>query len=135
MIRRYSELCQLETFSERYSYLALCGNVGEETFGSERFLNQTFYRSYEWRALRHQIIVRDNGCDLGLDGYEIHEGLYIHHLNPMTVANVRERDPTILDPEYLITTTLETHNAIHYGDPKLLVHRYTERRAGDTKLW
>jgi hypothetical protein len=134
-IRSYSELCQLKTFAERYEYLALRGSVGNATFGSERFLNQAFYRSHEWQVLRHRIIVRDNGCDLGVEGYEIHTRLYIHHLNPMTVVSIRERDSSILNPEFLITTTHDTHNAIHYGDPKLLVHRYVERRAGDTKLW
>jgi hypothetical protein len=134
-IRTYSELCQLSTFQERYLYLALRGEVGESTFGSERFLNQAFYRSHEWQNLRHQIIVRDQGCDLGIIGHEINDRLYIHHMNPMTVVNVRERDASILDPQFLITTTHDTHNAIHYGDPNLLAHRYVERRAGDTKLW
>jgi hypothetical protein len=98
-------------------------------------MNQMFYRSREWRNLRSQIIVRDNGCDLGFDGYELHEPVYIHHLNPMTVADVESSDPSILDPDNLISVALRTHNAIHYGSADLLPRPHVERRPGDTKLW
>lgn len=133
--RRYSELIRLQTFEERFEYLSLRGTVGRETFGFDRYLNQMFYRSNEWRRLRSQIIVRDNGCDLGMDGYDIHESAYIHHLNPMTVADVESSDPSILDPDNLISVTLRTHNAIHYGSADLLPRKLVERRPGDTKLW
>ena len=134
-IRTYSELQSLNTLEDRFRYLSLRGKVGETTFGFDRYMNQMFYTSREWRQIRHQVILRDQGCDLGIDGYEIHKGLVIHHLNPMTVNNIRNGDPEILDPEFLITTTLLTHNAIHYGDEKLLPHVVVERRRGDTKLW
>lgn len=135
MIRTYLELRRLETFEERYKYLALRGVVGNSTFGFERYLNQRFYTSKQWRDLRHHIIVRDNGCDLGIDGYEIHERVIIHHMNPMTVEQVIDGDIDILDPNLLITTTHKTHNAIHFGDEKLLPRRLAPREPGDTKLW
>lgn len=134
-VRSYSELRRLETFEDRYRYLALRGIVGESTFGFDRYLNQEFYRSTEWRNARSAIIVRDQGCDLGIDGYEIHNRLYIHHMNPMTVRDIVDGDPSILDPEFLITTTHKTHNAIHYGDERMLSRPLVERHAGDTKLW
>lgn len=134
-IRTYSELRCLETLEDRFKYLALNGRVGDQTFGFDRWINQKFYQSHEWRQVRRHIILRDQGCDLGVDGYEIHKGLYIHHLNPMTKADIVEGDESILDPEFLITTTLMTHNAIHYGDEKLLPRTLIERRPGDTKLW
>jgi hypothetical protein len=133
--RSYSEVLKLRTFEERFHYLSLRGNVGEATFGFDRYLNQQFYTSKEWRDLRHHIIVRDNGCDLGIDGYEIHDAIYIHHLNPMTVAQIESGDPRILDPDNLISVTHRTHNAIHYGDERLLPGKLIERRPGDTKLW
>lgn len=135
MARRYSELRRLETLEERYKYLALHGQVGDITFGFDRYLNQAFYRSTEWRNIRNYVIVRDNGCDLGIDGYEIHDKIYIHHMNPMNVADIVEGDPSILDPEFLIAVTHRTHNAIHYGDEGLLPRKLVERRPGDTKLW
>lgn len=134
-IRTYSELRSLDTLEDRFSYLSLRGKVGETTFGFDRFMNQMFYTSREWRQVRQRVILRDQGCDLGIDGYEIHRGLVIHHLNPMTIDNIRNSDPEILDPEFLITTTLLTHNAIHYGDEKLLPQVVVERRRGDTRLW
>ena len=134
-IRTYTELKRLHTFEERYKYLALRGNVGESTFGFDRYINQQFYRSTQWRQLRHQVIARDVGCDLGFDGYEIHSQLVIHHMNPMTVESITLGDSDILDPEFLITTTHQTHNAIHYGDSNLLRKPHVERRSGDTKLW
>lgn len=134
-VRTYSELRRLETFQERFDYLVLRGVVGEATFGFDRWMNQDFYRSKEWSLTRRDVIARDLGCDLGVEGYEVHDRLYIHHLNPMTIADLREGDPSVLDPEYLIATTHRTHNAIHYGDAKLLRQPFVERRVGDTKLW
>lgn len=135
MIRSYSDLRRLETLEERYKYLALRGNVGESTFGFDRYVNQLFYQSSQWRRVRQDVILRDNGCDLGIEDYEIHKGLYIHHMNPMTLADIRSGDPEILDPEYLITVSFKTHNAIHYGDERLLPRGPIERKPGDTKLW
>ena len=134
-IRTYSELRKLETIQERFEYLKLRGRVGDQTFGYDRWINQKFYTSTQWRHIRSHIIARDLGCDLGIEGYEIHGGLYIHHLNPMTKADIVEGDDSILDPEFLITTTLVTHNAIHYGDAKQLPRLLVERKPGDTKLW
>jgi len=134
-IRTYSELRRLETFKERYNYLKLRGVVGDPTFGFDRYMNQQFYASSQWRDIRNQIIVRDEGCDLGIRGYEIHNRLVIHHMNPMTVTDIVHGDPSILDPEFLITTTHITHNAIHYGDESLLPRVPVQRRPGDTKLW
>ena len=134
-LRTYSELRQHKDIMDRYQYLKLRGQVGEMTFGFDRYMNQMFYRSAEWKKVRQEVIWRDQGCDLGIEGYEIHSGLYIHHLNPMTVADIRDGNADILDPEFLITTTLPTHNAIHYGDEKQLPGVLVERRRGDTKLW
>lgn len=134
-IRRYSELRRLETFDERFRYLALHGSVGRSTFGSDRYVNQLFYTSRQWRSVRREVIVRDQGCDLGIEGFEIHKGLYIHHMNPMTLRDIAEGNPEILDPEFLITVSHSTHNAIHYGDERLLPRQPVERRPGDTKLW
>ena len=136
MIRRcYSELRRIDTFEERYRYLSVQGRVGSSTFGFDRYINQQFYTSREWRQLRHHVIARDLACDLGIEGYEIHDTIIIHHMNPMTVEDVEHGDPSILDPEFLISTTHRTHNAIHYGDERLLPRPLAERRAGDTKLW
>lgn len=135
MIRRYSELRRLSTLRERFEYLRLRGTVGASTFGFDRYVNQKFYQSRQWRQLRNHIIVRDNGCDLGVEGYEIHERLAIHHMNPMTVADISSGDSDILDPEFLIAVAHQTHNAIHYGDERLLPRPLIVRRAGDTKLW
>jgi len=135
MIRSYSELERISTFEERFRYLALRSTVGGATFGHERHMNQRFYRSRQWKQLRDFVISRDGGCDLGIDGYEIYTGLYIHHMNPMTPNDIRHGNDDILDPEYMITTTLRTHNAIHYGDETLLARPFAERRPGDTALW
>lgn len=134
-IRTYSELKVLPTFEERFKYLSLRGRVGAETFGFDRYLNQRFYHSFEWQNTRHSIIVRDLGCDLGVEGYEIHSRLYIHHMNPVTASQLVDGDPSVLDPDFLITTTHQTHNAIHYGDENLLPRKLVVRRPGDTKLW
>ncbi len=133
--RSYSELRRLETFEERYHYLSLRGTVGQSTFGFDRWLNQQFYTGREWRRLRHDIIVRDNGCDLGVDGYELHERIIIHHMNPLTVDDLVHGDDAALNPEFLISVSHKTHNAIHYGDERLLRRPLAPRRAGDTKLW
>lgn len=135
MIRSYSELKRIDTFLERYRYLSLRGVVGESTFGFDRYINQQFYRSSQWRQLRHEIILRDNGCDLGIEGFEIHGKILIHHMNPMSVTDIVDGDNTILDPNFLISVTLKTHNAIHYGDERQLPRKYEPRRPGDTKLW
>lgn len=135
MIRTYSELQGLSSFAERYRYLVLRGQVGAPTFGSERYLNQRFYTSREWKQIRSHVIARDLGCDLGIEGYEIHDRIYIHHMNPMTVEDITHGNDSILDPELLISTTHQTHNAIHYGDEKLLPRSFVDRKPGDTKLW
>jgi hypothetical protein len=134
-VRRYSELRRLETFEERFQYLSLRGHVGESTFGFDRYINQLFYRSREWKQLRNEIVIRDNGSDLGVEGYEIHGALLIHHMNPLTADQIRHRDEQLLDPEFLITTTHRTHNAIHFGDERQLPRPFVPRRAGDTTLW
>lgn len=134
-IRTYSELRRLETFEDRYDYLALNGVVGASTFGFDRYINQQFYHSTQWAQIRHHIIARDLGCDLGVEGFDIHARLIIHHMNPMTPRDIVGADSNILDPEFLITTQHRTHNAIHYGDKRLLPRQLAERRPGDTKLW
>ena len=135
MIRTYSELRRLDTLEERYKYLALHGQVGDITFGFDRYLNQDFYRSTEWRNIRNVVILRDYGRDLGVEGYDIHDRIYVHHMNPMNVEDFTHGDDRILDPEFLISVTHRTHNAIHYGDEGLLPRKFVERRPGDTKLW
>lgn len=135
MIKRYSDLKSLDTFEDRFDYLSLPGIVGESTFGFDRYINQKFYLSREWKDIRHEVIIRDNGCDLGIDGYEINGALLIHHINPMNSNDIIHGEEWILDPEYLITTTKETHNAIHYGDRSILKIQFVERYRGDTKLW
>ena len=114
-IRTYSELVRLPTFKQRYEYLRLGGSVGEDTFGFDRYLNQIFYKSKEWNRIRDQLIIRDHGCDLGLDGYEINDRILIHHMNPITKADILERTEFLLNPDYLISTMKRTHDAIHYG--------------------
>lgn len=135
-VRRYSELRRLDTFEERFRYLSLVGQVGEATFGFDRYINQRFYRSREWKLIRHEVVVRDLGCDLGIEGYEIHGGVLIHHMNPLTPDDIRHgNEEAMLNPEFLITTTHRTHNAIHYGDERLLPRPFVPRRPGDTRLW
>lgn len=134
-IRSYSELKNLDTLEERFDYLKLNGNVGEATFGWDRWINQKFYSSTQWRHIRNHVILRDEGSDLGVKGWEIHGRLYIHHMNPMTVEDITTGDESILDPEFLICVTLRTHNAIHYGDERQLPKVFVERSAGDTRLW
>lgn len=134
-IRKYSELRRLVTFEERYEYLRLKSSVGTSTFGFERYINQQFYTSTQWRQVRTLVIARDLGMDLGVDGYEIYDKVIIHHMNPMTADSIEDGDPDILNPEFLICTTHKTHNAIHYGDASLLAKPFKERTPGDTKLW
>jgi hypothetical protein len=134
-VRSYSELSKITTFRGRYDYLALKGAVGRETFGFDRWINQQFYSSAQWRSLRRQIILRDNGCDLGIDGYEIHRDLAVHHMNPMRQDDIVYGTRKALDPEFLICVSHNTHNAIHFGDATLLAQPYVPRSPNDTKLW
>lgn len=136
IIKTYSELIRLPTFEERYNYLKLDSKIGMETFGFERYLNQRFYRSKEWKALRDEIIVRDHGCDLGIVGYEIYDKIYIHHMNPITADDIRNNTGYLMNPEFLISTTHDTHNAIHYGNSDLLNPCVlVERTKNDTCPW
>jgi len=135
IIRTYSELITFDTFEERFKYLQLNGQVCCETFGSNRYVNQALYRSKEWKCFRDKIIIRDNGCDLGVEGYEIHTHVIIHHLNPITLDDIVNRNPCIFDPDNTICTKLSTHNAIHYGDESLLITVPIERTKNDTCPW
>lgn len=134
-LRTYSELKQLKIFEERYEYLKLDGQVGADTFGFDRYLNQVFYKSPEWRSVRNEVIVRDNGCDLGIEGREIHTKILVHHMNPISKEDILERSDILLNPEYLITTVKRTHDAIHYGDADTLIKDPIERTANDTCPW
>ena len=134
-IRSYSELITIPTFEERFRYLKLDGRVGEETSGFDRYLNQIFYKSNEWLRVRDLVIVRDNGCDLGIEGREIYGRILIHHMNPITIDDITRRSKYLLDPEYLITTVKNTHDAIHYGDESLLIKGPIERSKYDTCPW
>ena len=135
IIRTYSELITLPTFEERFEYLQLNGIVGEDTFGHRRYLNQVFYKTREWRDLRHYVIVRDNGCDLGVEGFDIHGSIHVHHMNPITIEDIENRSEFLLDPEYLISTSDLTHKAISYGDKSLLPLPPIERFRNDTCPW
>lgn len=135
MIRTYSELITFPTFEERYRYLRLEGKVGEDTFGFDRWLNQSFYKDPEWRAIRDKIIIRDNGCDLGIPGREIYSRIIVHHMNPITKDDILSRSAFLLNPEYLICTVKNTHDAIHYGDEGLLIKAPIERTKNDTCPW
>ncbi len=135
MIRRYSELKRLKTFQERYEYLRLRGNVGESTFGFDRHLNQMLYKSRRWREVRERVIIRDNACDLGMEDYDIYDMIIVHHMNPITIEDIQKNKAYIYDSEYLISTTMNTHNAIHFGDSSLLNDLPIERRPGDTIPW
>ena len=134
-IRTYSELSQLATFEERYRYLRLGGRVGKETFGFDRWINQMFYKDPEWLKVRDIVIMRDNGCDLGIEGREIYSRIIVHHMNPITKADILDRSKFLLDPEYLISTVKNTHDAIHYGDESLLITLPIERGKNDTCPW
>lgn len=135
MIKTYSELRRLRTFEERFEYLALGGRVGHETFGRDRYLNQDFYRSAEWKLSRRDAIVRDNGCDLGVPGLEIFDRIIVHHINPITVEDIEMGASCLFDLDNLICTSLATSNALHYGGSTYLMQRPQERRKGDTSLW
>lgn len=133
--RTYSELRRIDDFEERYEYLRIGGGVGRETFGFDRYMNQQFYTSREWKQIRQKVIARDLGCDLGIEDHDIFDQIHVHHMNPMTPDDIKHGNDDILDPEFLISTSHRTHNAIHFGDKNLLPKTMVERRPGDTKLW
>lgn len=136
LIRTYSELSRLSSFEERFKYLKLSGSVGKETFGFDRWINQYFYqRSQEWKRIRDHVIIRDNGCDLGVEGYDIYERIIVHHMNPISTEDFKKQSEFLLDPEFLICTTHFTHNAIHYGDERFLMAVPVERTKFDTCPW
>lgn len=135
IIKSYSELIAFPTFIERYRYLQLGGRVGEETFGFDRWLNQRFYKDPEWLSARDKVIIRDNGCDLGMEGHEIYGKILVHHINPITKEDIMRRSRTLFDPENLICTIKNTHDAIHYGDESLLIIAPTIRTRNDTCPW
>lgn len=135
MNRTYSELIKFSTFRERFLYLQLDGKVGVDTFGHDRYLNQILYSSYEWKRFRREIIIRDNGNDLAMDGFNIVGKVFIHHLNPLTIEDVVKRHSKIFDPDNVICVSMNTHNAIHYGDESLLVLPPVERTPNDTCPW
>lgn len=135
MIRTYSELITIPTFEERFQYLRLDGEVGKETFGFDRYLNQMFYKTKEWLSVRNHVILRDHGCDLAMEGYEIHGRILIHHMNPITKEDILRRSDLLLNPEYLISTIKNTHDAIHYGDESILYSPPVERSMNDTCPW
>lgn len=135
ILRSFRELKNLKTFSERYEYLRLQGSIGRETFGFDRYLNQALYNSLEWKKARDIVILRDNGCDLGMEGYEIHDKILIHHMNPITKEMIIQRDPDIFNPDFLICCSHRTHNAIHYGDENQIPKGPVERRPNDTCPW
>ena len=134
-IRTYTELCKLKSIEERFDYLKLGGVVGEETFGFERWLNQNLYTSPEWRAVRDKVIIRDNGCDLGVEGYEVHGRITVHHINPITKEDILYRFEDVINPEYLISCSSLTHKAIHYGNRDLLPQDLVVRTKNDTCPW
>ena len=135
MIRNYTELSKLQTFEERFNYLKLDGIVGKETFGYDRYLNQILYQCHEWKSVRNKVSIRDNGCDLGIIGHEIQNRIIIHHMNPITVEDIKSRNSIVFDPEYLISTVHQTHNAIHYSDENLIPKNPVERKPNDTCPW
>lgn len=135
MIRSYRELRRISTFEERFKYLRLRGNVGESTFGYDRYLNQMLYRSKEWKDIRYKVIERDQACDLGIAGYDIYHQILIHHMNPISIEDIEDGNPDIFDPNFLICTTYNTHRAIHFGDESLLPKPPIVRRPNDTTLW
>ena len=135
MIRCYSDLIQLRTFEERYCYLKLHGRVGEDTFGYDRYINQLLYRSGRWQKIRAKVIIRDNGCDLGVEGYELDNYIFVHHMNPLTLEDIEEETDYVFNPEYLICCSSKTHKAIHFGDAELLPRGPIVRRPNDTCPW
>lgn len=135
MNRTYSELMRISSFEDRFKYLELHGSTSDMTFGNDRYLNQRFYRSNEWKRVRDLVVVRDLGLDLGCEGHEIYGPIYIHHMNPITVDDLSLNSDLVFDPEYLISVSLQTHNAIHYGDGAYLASSFVERKPGDTCPW
>lgn len=135
MIKTYSELIQFPTFEERYKYLRLYGKVGMNTFGFDRIFNQMFYRSEEWKRIRHRIIVRDNACDLAVPGRELYDRIFIHHMNPISIRDIRDSSEFLMNPEYLIVVSFSTHNAIHYGMDNRFELEHHERTPYDTCPW
>lgn len=135
LIKSYSELSNLLSFEDRFNYLALSGKVGVDTFGFDRWFNQQFYRSAEWKRIRDEVIIRDLGCDLGIKGREIAGKIIIHHINPITLSDIENNTDVLMDPENLITTTHRTHNAIHYGDKSFLMAEMADRKPNDTCPW
>lgn len=135
LIRTYTELIQLKTFEERYEYLRLGGIVGQDTFGFDRYLNQRFYRSPEWKQIRRDVIIRDEGRDLAMEGYELDKGIYVHHMNPITAKDLVDVTDWLLNPEYLVCVSKRTHDAIHFGDKSLLPELPKERTLNDTCPW
>ena len=135
MIRTYSKLVSLSTFKERFDYLKLDGRVGEETFGSDRYINQLFYKDPEWLSVRREVIIRDGGCDLGISDRELNSYIIVHHMNPITKEDILNKTELLLDPEYLICVSKRTHDAIHYGDSNLLITEPIVRRKNDTCPW
>lgn len=134
-IKRYSELKKLKTFKERYDYLRLKGMVGEDTFGYDRYLNQMLYTSKKWLNIRDKVIIRDLGCDLAIADYEIHGRIIVHHMNPITIEDIEEERDEVFNPEFLICTTHDTHNAIHFGNESLLPRLPIVRKRNDTAPW
>lgn len=136
LMKTYSELQKLKTFKERFDYLRTTAPIGDQTFGFDRYLNQAFYKSKEWQSVRNKVILRDNGCDLGIEGHELYSGqITIHHMNPISAKDITDRNPDIMNPEYLICVSKQTHNAIHYGDESSLPHGPAERKPNDTCPW
>lgn len=135
MIRTYSELIKLPTFEERFDYLSLNGKVGDETYGFDRWINQKFYRSSEWKQIRNDVIIRDSGCDLGILGREIVDHIIIHHMNPISINDIQYVTEYLLNPEFLICTSHVTHQAIHYGDKRSLISEPVDRKPNDTCPW
>ena len=135
IFRTYSDLSRFQTFDERFNYLQLNGVVGKDTFGFDRYFNQLFYRSKEWKHIRNIVIIRDNGCDLGCEGYDIYDKILIHHMNPISIEDINKSSDILLNPEFLICTSQLTHNAIHYGDKSQLIKEPLIRTPGDTCPW
>lgn len=135
IVRTYTELIQLKTFKERYEYLRLKGTIGQDTFGFDRYLNQKFYQSPEWKQIRRDVIIRDEGRDLAMEGYELNHGIYVHHMNPITPKDIIDMTEWLLNPEYLVCVSKRTHDAIHYGDTSLLPELPKERTLNDTCPW
>ena len=135
-VKKYSELSQLDTFEERYKYLRVYGSVGADTFGFDRYLNQQLYKSPEWKRIRNVVIARDNACDLGIPGRDLHGRIYVHHMNPIDISDIEESSDFLLNPEYLICVSMETHNAIHYGNESFLErNKVVTRTTNDTSPW